>query len=468
MMFHPSIKKISGFLDGVISESILKNVQRHTEHCEKCKKEIQFLQVTKKLVQAPGEKIDSIEKNIMERIQDRKWNITSTVVGEVKAVIGTVIIRTGTKGDDLEAFPGCALRKGDTLLTSGGSKALVEWKDGSQIYINQDTELDFQTSAYPLTLRLGEIFSMMKPQKERFEIQTPSAVLSVIGTNFDTEVNKEKQTSLRVLKGKVAFKNKTGEVVVKKNQQVEATEYTKPEITKIKETQTQTIKQWTQSINPNGTKGEIMKKVIIAISVIIVLIAGYWVYQNSQVTPESTTTVSPSTNLSGTGQWLKSKEPQLVDIGELKLIGMETTTTFKTVVNDGFKLFGDFKKHLNEVTGKVVNNAVYGIHEHEFVEDTNFNKNTPFTYLVSMEVNNVASVPQGMVSKTLPAAKYAVFTHKGPVTAFLDSYLYIYRNWFPNSGYKVKKLEYFEYYDQRYKGPTNANSEIDIYIPVEQ
>jgi predicted transcriptional regulator YdeE len=466
MIFHPSLKQITGYLDSNLSDTVRKKVQGHVEHCEKCNKNIQLLRTSEQLLEVPKVKFDSITKNVMEKIQDRKWNTSREFVGEIKSVIGKTVIQSGTKGENLEVFPGCALRKGTTLLTDGESKALVEWRDGSQICINEKTELDFQTSLYPLTLRLGEIFSMIKPQEERFEIQTPSAVLSVIGTDFDTEVNKEKQTSLKVLKGKVGFKNKAGEVLVKKNQQVEASEYTKPEVTKIKETQT--IKQWTTSINPNRTKGEIMKKVFIALAVIIVLIGGYWIYQNSQVSPVASTPAPVPTEISGTGKWLVSKEPKMVDMGELKLIGMETTTTFKNELKDGTTLWGDFMKRGNEINGKTGNIGIYDVHEY-YSDYTNFNEETPFAIIASLEVNNVDSVPPGMVSKTLPAARYAVFTHKGTLTTFQDSYLYIYRDWFPKSGYKVNKSEYFEYFNpQRFKGMTDLNSEVDIYIPVEQ
>jgi hypothetical protein len=332
MIFHPSINKISGYVDGVISESIRKNVQSHTEQCEKCKKEIQFLQVTEKLVEAPGEKTDSIEKKVMRIIQDRKRNISNPIVGEVKSVIGTVIIRTGTRGDDLEAFPGCALRKGDTLLTVGESKALVEWMDGSQIYINKETELNFHTSSYPLTLRLGEIFSMMQPQEEQFEIQTPSAVLSVIGTNFDTEVNKEKQTILRVLKGKVAFKNKRGGVLVKKNQQVEASEYTKPNVTQIKETQT--IKQWITSVNPNIKLGGFMKKVVVTILVLIAMSIGFYLEHLRAESNSNSQLISDSS----TSKFTKGAELVIPEnaITKETTVTVDLETTSLIFDNDGF------------------------------------------------------------------------------------------------------------------------------------
>jgi hypothetical protein len=278
MIFHPSLKKISSYLDNQLTQTAQTNVKKHLDECEKCRKKVEILELSGSFLQVPEKMKEADSSIFLDGIQTEKLDTQSEIVGEVKSVVGKVIVRAGTHGNELEAFPGCALRKGDTLLTIGDSKALVEWKDGSQIYINKNTELDFQTSAYPLTLRLGEIFSMMQPQRERFEIQTPAAVLSVIGTDFDTEVNKEKQTILRVIKGKVAFKNKTGEVVVKKDKQVEAAEYTKPTVIPIQ--QKQNVGNWTKPMKPIQNKtGAIMKKLVILILVIAIGVVGYFAYQ---------------------------------------------------------------------------------------------------------------------------------------------------------------------------------------------
>ena len=206
MIFHPSLKHLSSYLDGELSEAVRKKVHKHIEHCEKCTKNIQFFQATEQFMQMPKVNFESITQSVMNNIQDRNWKPSKDIVGEVKSVIGKVTTHSGSQEEDIEIFPGYALHKGQTLKTIGNSKALLEWNDGSQLYINKETELDIHISSYPLTLRIGEIFAMMNPQKEVFKIKTPSAVLSVIGTDFDTEVNKENQTTLRVFKRKSSFK----------------------------------------------------------------------------------------------------------------------------------------------------------------------------------------------------------------------------------------------------------------------
>ena len=160
-----------------------------------------------------------------------------------------------------------------------------------------------------------------------------------------------------------------------------------------------------------------------------------------------------------------AKEPQTVDKGDIRVIGIQAQTTMKNSVNDVSALWGEVMKRNNEIPNKVGNNVIFGIHE--FSEMSVLNENTPFTYMVSLEVNNTDSVPQGMLAKTLAPAKYAVFTHKGPMNTIGDSYSYIYKTWFPQSGNKVKASEYFEYYDNRFRGPNDPNSQVDIYIPMQ-
>ena len=50
-----------------------------------------------------------------------------------------------------------------------------------------------------------------------------------------------------------------------------------------------------------------------------------------------------------------------------------------------------------------------------------------FSYLVCTPVRDLSSIPTGMAGRTVPAARYAVFTAKGPVPkAIQDTWLYIY------------------------------------------
>jgi len=254
----------------------------------------------------------TFKTKVVSSLKDIRRIKTSTC-GETKKIIGQVMVYRNGDNKGVEAFPGMALLKGDTLRAIGNSLALVELADGSTLYLNKETEIHFPSARYSLSLQVGELFAMMKPQKKAFEILTPSAVLAVIGTDFDAKVTEKKRTILQVLKGKVSFKNESGSTIVKKKRQVEATKDAKPITKKIKDTRT--IYNWTTPMKPKKTeRGWIMDKLYLVIPAILavgILIGGYFVYQeyfayelpsdyktsetmNSSVSPGEASSISPS------------------------------------------------------------------------------------------------------------------------------------------------------------------------------
>ena len=97
-----------------------------------------------------------------------------------------------------------------------------------------------------------------------------------------------------------------------------------------------------------------------------------------------------------------------------------------------------------------------------------------FSYVAGFQVQQAKEVPEGMVVKQVPAAKYAVFTHRGSLSDVengLDStYAAIYREWLPASGYEQADSPDFELYDERFVfgQPQQPQSEMDIYIPIKK
>jgi predicted transcriptional regulator YdeE/DNA-binding transcriptional MerR regulator len=77
-------------------------------------------------------------------------------------------------------------------------------------------------------------------------------------------------------------------------------------------------------------------------------------------------------------------------------------------------------------------------------------------------------LPSGMVSRVVPAQTYAVFTHKGSVSNIGKTMERIYGEWLPQNSLKAAKGIDFELYGDRFYGPHNEVSEVDLYIPIEQ
>jgi len=94
-----------------------------------------------------------------------------------------------------------------------------------------------------------------------------------------------------------------------------------------------------------------------------------------------------------------------------------------------------------------------------------FQTDGSFSYIIGTEVTKAENIPGDMVCKTIPAARYAVFTARGKMPGSIqDTVKYIYQEWLPNSEYQRADSADFELYDQRYHGGENA--EVDIYIPI--
>jgi len=148
------------------------------------------------------------------------------------------------------------------------------------------------------------------------------------------------------------------------------------------------------------------------------------------------------------------------EIPELKVIGLEITTTVQECAtnNPHPKLWRDFMKRVDEIKNRVGTNF-YGICIETSKQECNF------TSMACVEVEDLSSIPEGMVSKTVPASKYAIWTHKGKLDNLTDTYKELYEKTIPESGLKPKTI-WLELYDERYKHDSE-DSEFDICVQVE-
>jgi AraC family transcriptional regulator len=87
-------------------------------------------------------------------------------------------------------------------------------------------------------------------------------------------------------------------------------------------------------------------------------------------------------------------------------------------------------------------------------------------YLACVPVTGTAATPPGMVSLNLPAARYACFTHRGPVAALDHTVNYAYSSWLLASGEQHDGGWDIEVYGEHYH-PTDANSVIHYAMPIQ-
>jgi predicted transcriptional regulator YdeE len=91
------------------------------------------------------------------------------------------------------------------------------------------------------------------------------------------------------------------------------------------------------------------------------------------------------------------------------------------------------------------------------------NEEGEFEYVGGVDVTDTSHIPQGMVAREVPPAKYAVF----PTTlkTIRETYDHAFHTWLPQSGYEWAKSPDFELYDETFD-PTDPASELYIYIPI--
>jgi len=159
--------------------------------------------------------------------------------------------------------------------------------------------------------------------------------------------------------------------------------------------------------------------------------------------------------------------PTFIELPERKLVGlgarfitiMSPDKTNASVIPN---LWHQFVQRQAEITNQVVG-ASYGLVE-MLPASENPQKGEMF-YIAGMEVPDLSVVPAGMLSRTIPAGRYAKFTHKGKLDGLGKTMGYIFGVWMPSGAAQRRSGPEIEVYDKRFIINSDA-SEFDILIPV--
>jgi predicted transcriptional regulator YdeE len=121
-----------------------------------------------------------------------------------------------------------------------------------------------------------------------------------------------------------------------------------------------------------------------------------------------------------------------------------------------------FAAHDNHIPGMTEEQAMFEVH----VEHPETRSKGLFEVFVGVPVGAWDALPVELVVKVLPPVRYAVFTLRGEAITG-DWGRDIYREWLPQSAYRVAYPYSFQYYDDRFKGLDQvAASVLDVYVPV--
>ena len=87
--------------------------------------------------------------------------------------------------------------------------------------------------------------------------------------------------------------------------------------------------------------------------------------------------------------------------------------------------------------------------------------------MAAAEVRELREVPEGFVSRVIPASAYAVFTHRGSAEGLSKVFEYIYGTWVRETNLKPKMQPSFEVYGSRYN-PESPDSIVEVWVPVQE
>lgn len=154
-------------------------------------------------------------------------------------------------------------------------------------------------------------------------------------------------------------------------------------------------------------------------------------------------------------------QPQIKRIKEIQVAGIRGMTKLDNI----FSLWQQFSENLDRIPSICSSARTFGICEYQ----ENFpvaSYDMELREVIGIEVTSFSKIPSDIVTKTIPAGKYAVFTHKGPLNDILKTYQYIWGTWALLTNETIDSRDDFELYDERFTGKESGNSEVDIYIPI--
>lgn len=156
--------------------------------------------------------------------------------------------------------------------------------------------------------------------------------------------------------------------------------------------------------------------------------------------------------------------PQFIEKEEFQVIGIED------IGKNKYRNHQHLWKKFFEIITKFYEIITYA---YEIRMTTNeLSEKGEYRNIVGREIDKTyipEDIPEGAVLVTIPAQKYAVFTHIGKDANLMETVQYIHGEWFPNN----KKYEQiplapeFICFDRRFE-KNSDESELDYYIPIQE
>lgn len=146
---------------------------------------------------------------------------------------------------------------------------------------------------------------------------------------------------------------------------------------------------------------------------------------------------------------------QTITKEEFKIVGLDCETSVQQCKEVLPQLWEKLMQRFQEIKETIDEKTMYGVCYE--------GKGNNFRYIAAVKVKDFKELPEGMVKETMPASKYAKFTHKGKIDKIGETYYQI-ENQLKKEGIREKGI-WIEIYDERFKDG-QEDSETDILVMI--
>ena len=177
-------------------------------------------------------------------------------VAIIYKISGTLEYRKSAGDDWVRAKPQTPLYNGNQLRTGTGDKAMVYYNTGTRVLVNENTTIEIQAeietaggkpTVERTRLILGEIYNRARGN---YEVETPSSVASVRGTEFDALTEGDTDTFVGY-EGVVEIMNQFGSILLRQLQMTTVEKGAAPEDpTTITQREANKRRSWTEGVEP--------------------------------------------------------------------------------------------------------------------------------------------------------------------------------------------------------------------------
>lgn len=156
------------------------------------------------------------------------------------------------------------------------------------------------------------------------------------------------------------------------------------------------------------------------------------------------------------GPTTKLDPPRFEQGSLMRIAGLSATYDHETRKNIPAQ-WDRFTRFEKTIPGRI-GESTYGV-------CSNFHGPGCFDYLCGVEVDGSNELPDGLTRIRVPAQRYAVFTHRGPIAEIAAVFDHIWNHWLPTSGCKSVETPCIECYSEDFDAAKGRGT-VEIWIPI--